>query len=691
LFADAIVLHEKNKLDEAQSLYRKVIEMDNSHVNALHMLGTIYLERGAAKEAAVLIKKSLAVFPQQPDAWCNLGLCLEKIEDVNGALVAYEKSLQLRPNFPGALYNRAGLLRKQRHFEAALSNIEIAITLQPGFVDAINNKGNLLTDMGKIEEAIASFTQAIALKPDYGETYNNRGVCFWKLKRFEEAIADYDKALLIKPDYFSAILNRATALYDIGNYELAYVAVKKALLMQPKYSEACALQFNIAARLCDWEEYTDQIAAISTAVTQNELLSPFTVLTAIDNASIQYQAAKRWAASFDIFHKPVMKLPKASVKTRSDERLRIAYLSADFQEHAVAYSMARIFECHDKNRFDCYAISLGTSKSTPMRERLISAFEHFVDARLWSDSAIVEYILQQKIDILIDLAGYTQGSRTAVLTKKPAAVQINYLGYPGTLGLSAIDYIIADKTVIPESNFQFFSEKVIHVGGSYLCSDPTRVLDEHLPSRAELSLPDNGFVFCCFNHHYKITPQWFEIWMRLLHAVNNSVLWLSASNDLAQKNLQQRAIACGIDSNRLIFAVRTPDPSQHLSRLRQADLFLDTLPYNAHATATDALWAGIPLLTCVGKSFPARVAASLLTSMGLPELITDSPEAYEARAVELALYPEQLSAIRNKLAIQKVHSSLFDAADSAQKLECAYSAAWERYDNGLQPDYIDLT
>jgi len=672
-------------------LYRKILELDNMHVNALHMLGTIYLERGAVKEAAVLIKKSLAVFPQQPDAWCNLGLCMEKIEDANGALAAYEKSLQLRPNFPGALYNRAALFRKQRNYEAALSDLEIAISLQPNFINAINNKGNVLTDMGRIEEAVASFTVAISLKPEYPETYNNRGVCFWKLKNYEAAVSDYDSALLIKPNYFSAILNRAAALYDLGNYELASDAVKKALSIQPNEPEACALQFNIAARSCDWKNYTDHIDAISNAVTNDKMLAPFTVLTAIDNAAVQYHAAKTWAASFEIVRLPAMTLPNAMLEVKKDKRLRIAYLSADFHEHAVAYAMARVFECHDKSQFECYAISLGTSKPSLMRERIIRAFEHFVDARLWSDKAIVDFIHQQQIDILIDLAGYTQGYRLAVLAQKPAAIQINYLGYPGTSGLSVIDYIIADKTVIPESSFQFFSEKVIHVAGSYLCSDPTRALDEHLPSRAELGLPENSFVFCCFNHHYKITPHWFELWMRVLHAVNNSVLWLSASNDLAQKHLQQKAVACGVDASRLVFAERTPEPSQHLSRLRQADLFLDTLPYNAHATATDALWAGIPLVTCAGQSFPARVAASLLMAIDMPELITDSPAAYEARAVELALHPEQLLAIRNKLAIQKVHSSLFDAANATRKLECAYSAVWERHQAGLPPEHIDLT
>ena len=691
LFADAFILHEKNQVDEAQCLYRKVLELDNTHVNALHMLGAIYLERGAVKEAAALIKKSLAVFPQQADAWCNFGLCMEKQEDMDGALAAYGKALQLRPNFPGALYNMAALLRKQLNFEAALFNIEKAITLQPGFVEAINNKGNVLTDMGRIEDAIASFTIAISLNPAYAETYNNRGVCFWKLKRFVDAIADYDQALYIKPNYFSATLNRATALYDTGHYELADDAVKKALFIQPDDIEAWALQYNISARSCDWEGYTDQVSAISSAVSHNELLPPFTVLTAIDNAAIQYKAAKRWAASFEFSHSPVMILQAASLKTRNDKRLRIAYLSADFQEHAVAYSMARVFECHDKSRFECHAISLGTSQLSPMRQRIVNAFEHFVDASLWSDGAIIEYIRQQHIDILIDLAGYTQGSRTAVLARKPAAVQINYLGYPGTSGLSTIDYIVADKTVIPERLFPFFSEKVIHLADSFFCNDPTRVIDTYFPSRAELNLPEKAFVFCCFNHHYKITPPWFELWMRLLGSIDNSVLWLAATNDLAQKHLQQKAVACGVDASRLVFAVRTPEPSQHLSRMRQADLFLDTLPYNAHATASDALWAGIPLLTCVGESFPARVAASLLMAIGLPELITHSPEAYEARALELAMRPEQLLVIRNKLAIQKVNASLFDAASSARKLECAYSAVWERHNKGLQPDHIDLT
>lgn len=694
LFADACILHEQGRINDAQQRYRKILELDPAHINSLNRLAAIYLERNAPKEAAALLTKSLGLFPGQPLALCNIGLCLEKSGDVNGALAAYERALVLQPDFPGVLYNRGTLLRKQKRFPEALADYEKALALQPGFADAYNNRGNVLTDMGRLEAAIDSFGHAIRLRPHYAEAFNNRGVCFWRLKCYQEAIADYEQALAIKENYFSALLNLATALFDIGQYERASVAITSARVLQPNEGEAIALQYEIAARCCDWQNYEAQVTALAGAVKDEKILRPFTVVTAIDDPQLQMQAAKTWSTRFaavSVDHeREENSLSPAAPSNLLPPRIRVAYLSADFHEHATAWLIAGVFECHDKQLFECHAISLGRDQPGPMRSRLQKACEYFVDASGWTDEQIVEYIQQNAIDVLVDLKGYTGDSRPAVLASRPAVIQAGYLGYPGTMGAPWLDYFLADKQALPESLFPFFAEKIVWLPGSYQCNDGSRDIAEPMPTRAAVGLPESGFVFCCFNHHYKITPVMFDVWMRLLHLVPDSVLWLLVTNDNAIANLRATAQRSGIDPTRLVFASHLP-LSQHLSRLRLADLFLDTLPCNAHTTASDALWSGLPLVTCVGQSFPARVASSLLHALGLPELVAETVEDYQALALRLASEPESLSAIREKIRVKKSLSTLFDARESARKLEQAYRVMWERHQHGVLPDHLTIS
>jgi protein O-GlcNAc transferase len=690
IFAEAMTLHRQQKENAAQRLYRKVLDLQPDHVNALNALSAVYLQRGAAREAMALINTSLARLPQQPVVWSNLGLCRQRLDDFEGALIAYDQALQRAPDFPGALYNRGAVLRQLHRWPEALLDYERALSLQPDYADAHNNRGNVLTDLGRLPEAIESFSVALQLQPEYAEAWNNRGVCYWRLRRYAEAVIDYDEALRLKPDYFSAQLNRATALYDAGQYAQAQDAVEQVLSQKPDDAAAAALRYNIAAHTCDWRQWDEQVAAVIDAVQRDALINPFTVLTATDDPELQARAARRWWSQF-INHADGNKVEDDSGQIElHSRRIRLAYLSADFHDHPVAHLMAGVFEQHDRQRFECFALSLGDSRASPMRLRLESAFEHFVDVRMWSDQALADFIREQQIDVLVDLSGYTQGGRPGVLVQRAAAIQVNYLGYSGTLGTQYVDYILGDKHILPISAQAHYDEKVVWMPGTYLCHDESRAIAV-TSSRADSGLPETAFVFCCFNQGYKIVPACFDIWMRILLQVEHSVLWLSVQGEQARLNLQHSASSRGVDPARLIFAARVEDPAQHLARLRLADLFLDTLPYNAHATALDALWSGVPLLTCAGRAYAARVAHSLLHALDLPELITSSVLEYECAAARLAQAPDELLLLRSRLAASHASSAVFRGEPAARKLERAYQAMWERYQQGLQPEAMDLT
>jgi protein O-GlcNAc transferase len=366
------------------------------------------------------------------------------------------------------------------------------------------------------------------------------------------------------------------------------------------------------------------------------------------------------------------------------ERIRVAYLSADLHEHATAYLMAELFERHDRERFEVTAVSWGPQVASPMRTRLQQAFEHFVDVRGRGDVEVAHWLREQEIDIAVDLKGYTFDARLGILAQRPVPVQVNYLGYPGTLAAPYIDYLIADAVVIPPEARMHYAEQVVWLPDSYQVNDRQRVIAARTPSRGELGLPERGIVFCSFNNNYKLTPEVFALWMRLLQQVEGSVLWLLEGNAAVAANLRREAQVRGIAPERLVFAPRAPLP-EHLARQRTADLFLDTLPCNAHTTASDALWAGLPLVTCLGATFAGRVAASLLTAVGLPELITPSLAEYEALALRLATDPEALAAVKAKLARNRDTYPLFDSDRTRRHLEAAYVTMWERYQRGEAP------
>ena len=509
-----------------------------------------------------------------------------------------------------------------------------------------------LHELKRYDEAIACYDKALTLKPDYAEGWSNKGIVLKELKWYEEAIACYDKALTLKPDI------------DWVYGDLVHAKMK----------------------ICSWSDLADSLGIVSKKVMANKKVSPPGLLLALTDDALLHKKSSEIYAQNKYPLNPVL---GPVFKRLGNQKIRVGYFSADFHNHATGYLMAELFELHDKSQFELVGFSFGTIANDEMRQRLEKSFDQFIEVGNKSDMEIARLSRDLNIDIAIDLKGFTQDSRAGIFANRAASIQVNYLGYPGTMGADYIDYIIADKTLIPPQSQEYYSEKVVYLPDSYQVNDRKKTISDKQFTRQELGLPKDGFVFCCFNNNYKILPTTFDGWMRILKLLEGSVLWLFQDNPLAVENLKKEALNHGIDANRLVFAERMLLP-EHLARHCQADLFLDTFPYNAHTTTSDALWAGLPVLTLMGKSFAGRVAASLLNAIGLPELITTNQEEYEALAIELALNPQKLADIKLKLANNRLAAPLFDTPLFAKNLEAAYIKMVERYQADLQPDDIYL-
>jgi predicted O-linked N-acetylglucosamine transferase (SPINDLY family) len=437
---------------------------------------------------------------------------------------------------------------------------------------------------------------------------------------------------------------------------------------------------------CDWGWLDADEAACKRLVRAGiRGVSPFVLLSLATTPAERLAGARLEASAIA---REAGQLPTV-MPPRPRDKIRLAYLSGDFRQHAVAVLTAEMFEQHDRGRFEVTAYSFGPDDGSAMRRRLERAFDRFIDVRRLAHADAAQRIRDDGIDILVDLVGYTKGARTAIVARRPAPVQVNFLGYIGTMGAPFIDYVIADAVTLPLGEQNFYDERIVQLPGCFMPRDTKRDVSDRMPSRAECGLPDDGFVFCCFNKSYKITPAVFDIWMRLLHAVPGSVLWLYDDNVLARNNLRSEALRRGVSPERLVFAPYQEMPA-HLARHRCADLFLDTLLRNAHTTANLALWSGLPLLTCAGEHFNGRAAASLLTALGMPELVTHSLAEYEALALRIATDPERLAGLRRRLAEARTASPLFDVARYTRSLEAAYLRMWETWSAGKPPEPITI-
>ncbi len=707
-FAEAIVL-----LDRALKVNPQSADV---HANLAH----IYFQSGDLQQAAASYTKALTIKPDFALAHSNYSGVLRSLGRLDDALSHCDKALAAQPNFVNALNNRANVLFDLRRYPEALAVYENTISLAPQMPQAWLGRGNCLMELSRHTEAQSAYDKALQLNQGLAEAWLGRGNASNALRRHVEAQSAYDKALALNPRLTDAWIGLGNALAGMGRYDAAADAYKRALgvnsesakvwlalatamqalrrhddalaaceralAIDPAIKRAEGLRFLTKLSIWEWRDLDrDRTSLIAGMNRATAMTAPFAMICATSSSSDQLRCAELYAAEAYPPSAPGMERSAS----RARDRINVAYLSADFGEHAVSLLTAGLFELHDRSRFRTIGISLGRDDKSKMRDRIKSSFETFVDAEARSDSDVAMLMRELEVEIAVDLMGHTEGARTGILTRRAAPIQVNYLGYPGTMGAQFIDYIIADRFVIPHERRHHYTEKVVYMPDTFQVNDSRRPPVERTPSRAEYGLPSEGFVFCSFNTAHKITPLMFDIWMRLLQSVEHSVLWLVSNDRAAEDRVRQEAIDRGIRAERILFAPRT-NYWDYLVRYRCADLFLDTLPFNGGTTVSDALWAGLPIVAASGEAFASRMAGSLLKAAGLPELVTESLADYESLARKLANDRAMLADIRARLSANRGSCPLFDTARFTRHIESAFRTMYARHQRGEQPEHLDV-
>jgi len=698
LFHLGQALRAQGSAPEALACFDRLVRLHPDQPGALFHRGNALLDTGDFARALADYESALGLRPGHADGWLHRGNALAALGRADEALASFDRALALAPDRADIWYNRATLLQSLGRHDDALAAYDHALSLAPDLAAAWNNRGSLLHRMGRADEALQSYDRAIAADPHEHRALVNRGVIEAEQRRFQAALESYDRALAIAPGVADAWHNRGNLLREMRRLDDALASFSRALELEPRHAEALCSRAGVlqidkqfdaaladwrrlaasapghkyllggvmisARELCDWQTLEALRPRFEAEVASGRsIVPPFVALGCCDDPALAQAAARHYLRDL------LPALPAhARPKPERGAKIRLAYVSGDFHNHATSRLMVGLFERHDRSRFEVTGVSIGPDEDSDIRKRLVAAFDRFEDVRHLSDAEAAARLRALNIDIAIDLKGYTEGFRIGIFAHRAAPVQVNYLGYPGTLGAGFIDHVLADAIVLPPGQQTFYDENIVHLPHCYQPGDPARSLPA-APSRMQAGLPETGFVFCCFNNHWKITRPLFEIWLRLLAATPGSVLWLMEG--AGRPALCRQAQAHGIDPARLIFAPLL-EQAPHMARHRLADLVLDTLPYNAHTTGSDALWAGVPLVTVMGRAFAGRVGASLLSAAGLPELIAPDLAAYEALALALAREPGRLAALRAKLDAARHGAPLFDAAGFARDIEAAY-------------------
>jgi predicted O-linked N-acetylglucosamine transferase (SPINDLY family) len=705
LYDQAAQSHGRGNLAGAEELCRRILMLDARNVRAHHMLGVIRYQQGKSAEALDYLSAALAADPNAIGPLTIQATVLQALGRFPEALASYDRALALRPGNINLLNNRGNTLRDMGRPAEAVQSFDRILAAEPGNDAVLYNRGIALMDMKQHDQALASFDAALKIKPDFTAALNNRGNVLRHLERPQDALISFNRALAVEPGNVAALFNRAMALQDLKRHDEALESFNQTLALAPDNFEALSARGYLlwdrfrrhdaalrdlerAARIRpdapyvrgdllhlkmmggDWNGLGPELAAIDEGVRAGRpVIRPFAYL-ALSSSPADLQACAR---IFTCDNHPALP-PLWREQKRHHDRIRLGYVCGAYSEHAFAYLAAGLFEAHDRARFEVIALDAGRHDGGAMRARLEKGMDRFIDIAALSASAAAERILSEQIDILINVDGYSGNMRMGIFARRPAPLQVNWLGFPGTLGADYMDYIIADRTVIPEQDERFFDEKVVALPHSYQVNDARRAI-AGAASRSEHGLPENAFVFCNFNQSYKFTPESFDSFLRLLAQVENSVLWLLEANEAFHSNLRRHAESRGIGGGRILFAPTLP-VAQHLARMALADLFLDTLPYNAHTTASDALWAGLPLVTVRGTAFAGRVAASLLRAMALEELVTESRDAFETLALALARDPARLKILRDAIASRRATAPLFDTDLYCRHIEAAYERMW---------------
>jgi protein O-GlcNAc transferase len=680
----ALLLHRQGRLADAVQAYESILARVPTRVDALQMLGLAHIALGQPQAALAPFESASQLAPSNAGAHFNRGLTLLQLQRADDALAALEAALRLDPRHAKALQMKASTLHALGRLDEALAAFLDLLRLQPDEPDHLVNAGSTLIQLGRHAEAVPFLQRAVQRNPQAADTHYNLGLALAALGRPGEAAACYADAVRLAPELAVAWAHLGNVLLETDRVPEAIAAMRQLLEVEPRRDFARDALLQARMRVCDWTGFESALGAIEQAVEDRSAQVSPTRLFAVSDSPL---LLKRCAEDYALRHYPAMGVVPAV--RRSPGPLRVGYFGADFHAHATAFLMARVFELHDRQRFHTIAYSWGHPPRDAMHERLRLAFTEFHDVSGLADEALAAFAREHRLDIAVDLKGLSRHGRPRVFAQRVAPLQVAYLAYPMTMGSACIDYLVADASLVPHDRREHYTEKVLSLPGSYQANDDTREVLKTSLSRAQAGLPEEGFVFCSFNSVYKVTPRVFDAWMRILKAVPGSVLWQLAGHPVASDNLRREAQARGVAPERLVFAP-IATPGEHLARQALADLFLDTRPCNAHTTASDALWAGLPVLTCTGETFAGRVATSLVRAAGLPEMAVASLDEYERTAIQLATQPDRLRPLRERLAAQRGACALFDSERFTRRLERGFELIHARAAAGLAPDHVDV-
>ena len=676
----ANTMMELGEVGQSLAHYKRATELDANHPEYWANAGVANLRAGDPHEAIRCFDQSLVIQPDFLPARMGKANLLCEMQSYSEAVACYDVVLQHAPQYPVAWMNKGNALFSLKDTAGAMRCYDEALRLAPSLAQAWCNKGNALIELRQYEQAIQAFDQAITLESRFPEALSGKGVALSAMRQDTQALANFDEAIALDSNYIHAWSNKAYVLSVMGQHAQAIESYKETLRINPEADWVQGECLHAMMKVNDWRDFEVLKNQVLTGVENGKMaIPPLAMLSLADAPELQLKASQIYAnAKFCEAPQPL------AVARRSSSRIKIAYISPDFHHHAVSLLMAEVFESHNLEKFETFGVYLGPCVQDHVHDRVQRAFEHFVDASTQSDEEVLEYLKLHQIDIAIDLAGYTMNSRPAIFANRCARIQVNLIGFPGSLGASFMDYIVADEYVINTQAEQFYAEKPVRMPYCFQPNDSARATPALSVTKKDVGLPDDAFIFCSFNNGYKINPEVLAAWGRILSETTNSVLWLYASDALSQENLLAEFERCGIEKNRIVFSKRLSYEA-YLERYQLADLFLDTWPFNGGTTVSDALWSGLPVLTKEGKSFASRMAGSLLNCLGLSDLIAPSQDAYVLKAIELANQPTVLRAMKQELNEQKIKSPLFNGRLYAQNLEQAFELMVERRSSGLPP------
>ncbi len=682
---DAIISLQSGRFDEAERKLRKLIDEKPGYPEALDLLGAVCAQQRRWGEAEEYLCAAIAAGAKRETTFYNHGVVLKELGRPADALAQLDRALAINPRSAHAHFDKAMCLLALKRYDAVQAHVEQALASDPNLVEAWTWLGHLFSDLERDDDAFSAYARALAVNPNAADALFGRAKLLHRLRRYPEALAAFNQALAINPKLTGAWMARGRMFMEGGQFEAACASFSAAVLIEPGTRYAKGYLQYIKMMMCDWRDFDASVADIERDVSLGKpVVDPVTCLMLSGSPLIQQLCAQRYNNEFF----PATGSRRPAIRQKRD-KLRIGYLSGEFRDHASTHLLVGVLENHDRSRFEIHGFDNGNDDGSDYRARVVAAVDELVHVGRLGAERATEQVRARDIDVLVQLNGYFGLGRIDVFARRAAPVQVNYLGFPGTLGADYIDYIIADRKVIPETDRIFYDAKVAYLPECYQANDDKKAISSRSVTRAEAGLPDGAFVFCAFHKACKIRPAVFDAWMQILAAVEGGVLWLLCDNAVARENLRREAAARGIAPERLIFADHLP-LAEHLARHRLADLFLDTLPYNAHTTASDALWAGLPVLTQIGSTFAGRVAGSLVTAVGLPQLVTETPAQYQRAAIELALDRAKLAAIRNELAANRLAAPLFDTASYTRGLERAFEMMAERQRSGLPPDHLHV-